>query len=190
MVLGVERIGDYKITDMGNGQYAVALTNGNMGAFVTDKKGLLEFKKKHNLETDTVEFSNKTKKDPKCVDSMRELSEEERMAIIKKILDKKGKIDPRKDKVYYNPVTGELDTWKPGIYDPEKQEENRSKIRKLLGGVLGVATIGLGGLIFRKPIGSLVGKAASVLKTAGEFVFKNAQGIIGKVIKFFGKKSI
>ncbi len=179
MVLGVEKVGNYKITNIGDGRYAVALTNGNMGAFITDEKGLIEFKKKHNLETDTVEFSNK----PNTVHTMTDEQKREVAEKIKKIIEERGHIDPRKDKIYFNPQSGELDTWKPGVYDPDKQAENKSKIGKLLGGALGLATIGLGGLIFKKPLSGLISKITQVVKPA-------AQGLIGKIIKFFGKKTV
>lgn len=58
-MLGVERIGQYNVTKMGDNKYAVALNNGNLGAFVTDKAGVEELRQKYNRATDTVEFSTK-----------------------------------------------------------------------------------------------------------------------------------
>ncbi len=48
---GVERIGQYDVTPMKNGQYAVALNNGNIGAFVTDAKGVEEIRQKYESLT-------------------------------------------------------------------------------------------------------------------------------------------
>ena len=45
--MNVENVGNYKIVEMPNGMYAVSLTNGNMGAFITDEAGLLKFKEKY-----------------------------------------------------------------------------------------------------------------------------------------------
>jgi len=182
MVLGVEKVGNYKITNMGNGQYAVALTNGNMGAFVTDEKGLLEFKKKHNLETDTVEIANKTKELHKMTDEQKQEVAEK----IRKIITERGHIDPRKDKIYFNPQTGELDTWKPGIRNPEDQDNNISGIGKLLG----LTAMGAAGLIFRKPIGKVLSKVAGTVKPAIKALVQGSQGLISKIIKFFGKKAV
>lgn len=57
----VERIGNYQIRELGPDKYSVSLTNGNMGAFITDKEGLEKFKEKYNLSNDTVELSEKKK---------------------------------------------------------------------------------------------------------------------------------
>ena len=58
-MFGVERIGQFNVTKMGDDRYAVAVNNGNMGAFMTDKAGVEELRKKYNKETDTVELSTK-----------------------------------------------------------------------------------------------------------------------------------
>lgn len=60
-MLGTETIGAYKVTPMKDGKYAVTLTNGDKGAFVTDKKGLEEFKAKYNKKEDTAEINGKKK---------------------------------------------------------------------------------------------------------------------------------
>ncbi|MCM1265626.1 MAG: hypothetical protein NC200_05445 [Candidatus Gastranaerophilales bacterium] len=53
MSLGVERIGSYEVVNRGNGQYSVHTTApGHLGAFVTDEKGLEEFRKKCNRTSD------------------------------------------------------------------------------------------------------------------------------------------
>ena len=56
-MFGVERIGQYDVRKMDDNRYAVALNNGNLGAFVTDKAGVEKLRQKYNRETDTVEFS-------------------------------------------------------------------------------------------------------------------------------------
>lgn len=58
MSLNVEYVGNYKIVEMPNGNYAVSLTNGSMGAFVTDKAGLLKFKEKYANKGDTFVSNN------------------------------------------------------------------------------------------------------------------------------------
>ena len=58
-MFGVERIGQFNVTKMGDDRYAVAVNNGNMGAFMTNKAGVEELRKKYNKETDTVELSTK-----------------------------------------------------------------------------------------------------------------------------------
>ncbi len=58
-MFGVERIGQYDVRKMDDKRYAVALNNGNIGAFITDKAGVEELRKKYNRETDTVELSRK-----------------------------------------------------------------------------------------------------------------------------------
>ena len=58
------RIGDYKVTDLGNGRYACSLTNGNIGAFVTDEAGLLKLREKYSPKEDTIEISSKEENKP------------------------------------------------------------------------------------------------------------------------------
>ncbi len=61
-MLGVERFGNYEVRQLGPDKYSVALTNGNMGAFITDEEGLKAFKEKYNRQEDTVEISGKKEK--------------------------------------------------------------------------------------------------------------------------------
>lgn len=71
-IAGVERVGQYDIKQLPNGMYSVSLNNGNIGAFMTDEKGLQEFLAKQgvtNLErspqTDEVNFTgNNTATNP------------------------------------------------------------------------------------------------------------------------------
>ena len=58
------RIGGYEVSDLGNGRYACSVTNGNMGAFVTDEAGLLKLREKYSKNEDTVEISSKEEKKP------------------------------------------------------------------------------------------------------------------------------
>ena len=110
-------------------------------------------------------------------------------------------INPRKDKVYIDPQTGERTTWKPGIYDPEAQQRNADRRAKVAGGLLGLSAIAAA-IVFRKPIGKAVVAGAKKvaefakpfakkgLEYAGKavnFVKDHAQGLIAKVVKFFGK---
>lgn len=41
-------------------------------------------------------------------------------------------VNPKKDKAYIDPQTGELTTWKPGLYDPEAQEKANKRKKALL----------------------------------------------------------
>ena len=43
MTMNVTRVGNYDIKPLPNGMYSVALNNGNIGAFMTDKKGVESF---------------------------------------------------------------------------------------------------------------------------------------------------
>ena len=110
-------------------------------------------------------------------------------------------INPRKDKVYIDPQTGERTTWKPGIYDPEAQQRNADRRAKVAGGLLGLSAIAAA-IVFRKPIAKAVVAGATKvaefakpfakkgLEYAGKavnFVKDHAQTLIAKVVKFFGK---
>ena len=90
----------------------------------------------------------------------------EYLARLQEILDKKGKIDPLHDKVYYNPKTGELDTWKPGIYDPNKKDTHNGA--KVIGGLVGAAAALALAFIFRGKIKAGAGKAMEAAKPLAE----------------------
>ncbi len=59
---GVEIIGNRKVRQLGPDKYSVALTNGNMGAYITDKEGVDALREKYNRSQDTVEISGKKEK--------------------------------------------------------------------------------------------------------------------------------
>ena len=56
MAIGVETIGHYNVTKLGENKYAVAVNNGNLGAYMTDKAGVEALKEKYNKSEDTVEI--------------------------------------------------------------------------------------------------------------------------------------
>ena len=60
-MFGVETIGSYDVRSLGNGKYSVAVNNGNLGAYVTDKAGVDALREKYNRGADTVEISGKDK---------------------------------------------------------------------------------------------------------------------------------
>ncbi len=110
-------------------------------------------------------------------------------------------INPRKDKVYIDPQTGERTTWKPGIYDPEAQQRNADRRAKVARGLLGLSAIAAA-IVFRKPIGKavvagakkvaefakpIIEKGTEYAGKAVTFVKDHAQTLIAKVVKFFGK---
>ncbi len=98
---------------------------------------------------------------------------------IMEALKEKGKIDPRHDKVFIDPKTGELTTWKPGIYDP-KQREKANKAGKTLGTVLGAAlALGLA-FIFRGKLKTLGTKAIETLKPYLKTAMTKGQGLLNK----------
>ena len=98
---------------------------------------------------------------------------------IMEALKEKGKIDPRHDKVFIDPKTGELTTWKPGIYDPE-QREKANKAGKTLGTVLGAAlALGLA-FIFRGKLKTLGTKAIETLKPYLKTAMTKGQGLLNK----------
>ena len=74
------------------------------------------------------------------------------------------KINPFKDKVYYDRTTGEYTTWKPGLIAPKKEKPTNWAIPALAG----AAAIALA-VIFRKPLAKAVSK---VLKIAQPYVQK------------------
>lgn len=110
-------------------------------------------------------------------------------------------IDPRKDKVYIDPQTGERTTWKPGIFDPEAQQRNADRRAKVATGLLGLSAIAAA-IVFRKPIGkAVVAGAKKVAEFAKPVIEKGAElvrpvvnkvsefvrPVIDKVVKFFTK---
>ena len=56
MAIGVETIGHYNVRKLGENKYAVAVNNGNLGAYITDKAGVEALKEKYNKSEDTVEI--------------------------------------------------------------------------------------------------------------------------------------
>ena len=74
-------------------------------------------------------------------------------------------INPRKNKVYLDPRTGELTTWQPGIYIPEEQKKPKNTFKKLLA----LAGAALLAYIFRGKI-----------KAGGKFVLEKAQPYVQK----------
>ena len=61
MGIGVETVGHYNVTKLGENKYAVAVNNGNLGAYMTDKAGVEALKEKYNKSEDTVEIGGKKK---------------------------------------------------------------------------------------------------------------------------------
>lgn len=61
MTMNVTTVGNYDIKPLPNGMYSVALNNGNIGAFMTDKKGVEKFLEKYNGSGDKF-VSTKTMK--------------------------------------------------------------------------------------------------------------------------------
>ncbi len=54
-MVGVEVIGNYNVTPLGNGQYSIALNNGNMGARIGDESAVEQLREKYNKSSDTFE---------------------------------------------------------------------------------------------------------------------------------------
>ena len=52
---GVEVIGNYNVTPLGNGQYSIALNNGNMGARIGDELAVEQLREKYNRPADKFE---------------------------------------------------------------------------------------------------------------------------------------
>lgn len=117
-------------------------------------------------------------------DSIPPEIKQEQMARIKELLEKNGKIDPTKDKVFYNPKTGELDTIKPGgIYDPN-QKEKTAKGAKVLGGLIGAAAALTLAFVFRGKIKSGAGKAMEAAKPFAEQVLTKGKELWAKGLNF------
>lgn len=55
VMVGVEVIGNYNVTPLGNGQYSIALNNGNMGARIGDESAVEQLREKYNKSSDTFE---------------------------------------------------------------------------------------------------------------------------------------
>ena len=106
----------------------------------------------------------------------------EYLARLQEILDKKGKIDPRHDKVFYNPQTGELDTWKPGIYDPNKKDTHNGA--KVIGGLVGAAAALALAFIFRGKIKAGAGKAMEAAKPLAEKALTQGKALLTKGTEF------
>ena len=106
----------------------------------------------------------------------------EYLARLQEILDKKGKIDPRHDKVFYNPQTGELDTWKPGIYDPNKKDTHNGA--KVIDGLVGAAAALALAFIFRGKIKAGAGKAMEAAKPLAEQALTQGKALLTKGTEF------
>ena len=106
----------------------------------------------------------------------------EYLARLQEILDKKGKIDPLHDKVYYNPKTGELDTWKPGIYDPNKKDTHNGA--KVICGLVGAAAALALAFIFRGKIKAGAGKAMEAAKPLAEQALTQGKALLTKGTEF------
>ena len=106
----------------------------------------------------------------------------EYLARLQEILDKKGKIEPLHDKVYYNPKTGELDTWKPGIYDPNKKDTHNGA--KVIGGLVGAAAALALAFIFRGKIKAGAGKAMEAAKPLAEQALTQGKALLTKGTEF------
>lgn len=105
----------------------------------------------------------------------------EYLARLQEILDKKGKIDPLHDKVYYNPKTGELDTWQPGIYDPNKKDtHNGAKVIGLVGAAAALALA----FIFRGKIKAGTGKVMEAAKPLAEQALTKGKALLTKGTEF------
>lgn len=105
----------------------------------------------------------------------------EYLARLQEILDKKGKIDPLHDKVYYNPKTGELDTWQPGIYDPNKKDtHNGAKVIGLVGAAAALALA----FIFRGKIKAGAGKVMEAAKPLAEQALTKGKALLTKGTEF------
>ena len=117
--------------------------------------------------------------------------------LIEQILKDKGHIDPRHDKVYIDPKTGELTTWepgiynlnfdptknfKPGIYDPE-QREKAEKSGKTLMGVLGALTAAGLAFLFRGKIKAGALKAGAAIKPYVKTAITKGKGLLNKGIE-------
>jgi len=61
MTMNVTTVGNYDVKPLPNGMYSVALNNGNLGAFMTDRKGVEKFLEKYNGSGDKFVSTN-TKK--------------------------------------------------------------------------------------------------------------------------------
>lgn len=55
VMAGVEVIGNYNVTPIGNGQYSIALNNGNMGARIGDETAVEQLREKYNRPADSFE---------------------------------------------------------------------------------------------------------------------------------------
>lgn len=95
----------------------------------------------------------------------------EQQEILKKY---KARINPHKDKVFIDSRTGELTTWKPGLYDP-KQNDTKKAVEKATK-IAGVITAGVLAFIFR---GKIKKGAAGLLEKAKPL----AQKVFGKTVK-------
>ena len=79
-MMGVETVGNFNVTKIGDNKYAVAVNNGNLGAYITDKAGVDALKEKYNKSKDTVEISEKADK--------KDLTTEKKQEIIQKARQK------------------------------------------------------------------------------------------------------
>lgn len=91
----------------------------------------------------------------------------------KKFIDAKKRmqyVNPFKDKVYIDPKTGEYTTWKPGIYNPEQNDSNKTAKKALT--LAAVVAAAITAFIFRGKI-----------KAGGQKVLDLAKPYIDKLVK-------
>ena len=77
-MLGVETVGNFDIKKIGDNKYSVAVNNGNLGAFVTDKAGVDALKEKYNKSQDTVDISKKEDKKALTTEAKQEILQKAR----------------------------------------------------------------------------------------------------------------
>lgn len=177
--------------NFGNGYFGTAAA----GSYVNVKEGTA--RKNQNI------FAGKTGNE--ITPEQREKLLEE----INKIIEKNGKIDPLKDKVYIDPKTGERTTWKPGlrplepkdypknpglIPDKEITDKKRAEARKRAAAVGAALLTAVLAFLFRGKIKGGVSKAVETLKPyfetatkkCGELFqngFKTLEGVVDKAAK-------
>ncbi len=91
----------------------------------------------------------------------------------KKITDAKKRmqyVNPFKDKAYIDPKTGEYTTWKPGIYNPEQNDSNKTAKKAVT--LAAIVAAAITAFVFRGKI-----------KAGGQKVLDLAKPYIDKVAK-------
>lgn len=74
-------------------------------------------------------------------------------------------VNPKTDRVYIDPITGEKTTWKPGLIFPEK-EEKKSNTTKVVGTVAGLTATAILAYVFRGKLKNVATKAYTYLKNS------------------------